>query len=121
MAFRLYTVRIFAQDWGVLTAFYRDTLALPEKFASAEMGWAEYDVGGPSLAVERIPAGDTEGAELAGRFLGISLEVDDIEQVHRDLTARGVTFTGPPARQPWGGILAHLADPEGNVITLLGK
>ncbi len=30
-------------------------------------------------------------------------------------------FTMPPTKQPWGGVLAHLKDPDGNVLTLLGQ
>ncbi len=26
-----------------------------------------------------------------------------------------------PEEQPWGGILAHLRDPDGNILTLLGN
>src|SRR4029450_10331043 len=39
---------------------------------------------------------------------------------HRTLVARGVVFTAPPERQPWGGVLAHSRDPDGNVLSLLG-
>ena len=120
MIFRLSAVRIFATDWLETSHFYRETLALPEKFSDPDIGWAEFDVGGPSLAIERLDSTDPEHEALTGRFLGISLEVDDIEQVYTDLTNRGAQFLGPPARQPWGGILAHLRDPESNVLTLLG-
>jgi predicted enzyme related to lactoylglutathione lyase len=118
---RLNTVRIFARDWPLLTAFYRDQLGLAERFVDDRIGWSEYDVGGPSLAIERIDAGDPESVSYAGRFLGISLEVEDIDAVYRTLLSRGVTFVGPPAQQPWGGVLAHLSDPEGNIITLLER
>jgi predicted enzyme related to lactoylglutathione lyase len=120
MTYRLRVVRVFAADWDAMTAFYRDTLGLPEKFSDAEMGWAEFDVGGPSLAVERIDPEDDEAEGLMGRFLGVSLAVDDVQREYRRLVDAGVTFAGPPAAQPWGGVLAHLEDPEGNGITLLG-
>jgi catechol 2,3-dioxygenase-like lactoylglutathione lyase family enzyme len=118
---RLYTVRIFARDWPAMTAFYREELGLHERTINAGIGWSEYDVGGPTLAIERIDPEDPESDAYAGRFLGVSLEVDDVEEVYQALTSRGVTFVGPPARQPWGGVLAHLSDPEGNVITLIGS
>ena len=120
MSYRLYTVRIFALDWERMTAFYRDILELPEKFSDPAMGWAEFDVGGPSLAIERTEESDAEAESLSGRFLGISLSVDDIDATYELLRGRGVNFVGPPARQPWGGVLAHFEDPERNVITLLG-
>jgi hypothetical protein len=27
----------------------------------------------------------------------------------------------PPEVMPWGGVLAHLRDPDGNVLTLVGR
>jgi predicted enzyme related to lactoylglutathione lyase len=95
-------------------------LSLPEKFSDAGMGWAEFDVGGPSLSVERTDPRDAEAEGLSGRFLGVSLSVDDVDETYEHLVSRGVKFLNPPARQPWGGVLAHFEDPEGNVITLLG-
>ena len=55
-----------------------------------------------------------------GRFLGVSLRVDDIDGVYHDLTQKGVAFDAPPEQQAWGGKLAHFEDPDGNVLTLLG-
>ena len=121
MNFKLYAVRVFALDWDAVTAFYRETLELPEKFSDRDMGWAEFDLGGPSLAVEQTSPADAESEGLNGRFLGVSLAVDDMEGVYERLVERGVSFLGPPTRQPWGGVLAHFRDPEGNVITLLGS
>jgi hypothetical protein len=34
---------------------------------------------------------------------------------------RGVEFLSPPERQPSNGTLAHLRDPDGNILTLLGR
>lgn len=119
MDYQLNTVRIFVSDWAAAVRFYRDVLELPQRFSNAEMGWAEFDVGGPSLALERVQPGDEEGDALTGRFLGVSLAVENIDAVHQRLAGRGVSFLGPPRRQPRGGVLAHLRDPEDNVLTLL--
>jgi predicted enzyme related to lactoylglutathione lyase len=51
----------------------------------------------------------------------ISLQVDDIDVLYQELTDKGVEFEGPPAEQPWGGVLAHFKDPDGDTITLLGS
>ena len=117
---RLYAVRIFVHDFERACAFYGQVLGLEERYRSDEQGWAEYDVGGAGLGVERLAEDDPE-AHLVGRFLGVSLMVEDIEATHARLSAAGVEFTGAPETQPWGGVLAHLADPDGNVLTLLGR
>ncbi len=116
----LYAVRIFVKEWEAACAFYGEVLGLPERFRSDEVGWAEFDVGGACLGIERVDPGDAEGAALVGRFAGVSLKVDDIDATHHALVQRGVSFTAPPEKQAWGGSLAHFKDPDGNVLTLLG-
>ena len=116
----IYAVRIFVRQWPEACAFYGDTLGLTERFRSDEFGWAEYDLGGPCFGIERVQPDDGEGEALVGRFVGVSLQVEDIYAVYRSLKAKGVKFTAPPEKQDWGGTLAHFQDPDGNVLTLLG-
>lgn len=101
-------------------AFYRDVLEFPLTFADADMGWAQFQLGPCYLGLERCDPTDAEAQELVGRFVGTSIEVDDIHRVYQHLRDKGVEFTAAPAKQPWGGTLAHFKDPEGNVFTLLG-
>jgi lactoylglutathione lyase len=84
------------------------------------MGWAQFKVGDCFLGVERVAEGDVMHEPLMGRFVGVSLQVENIEDVHRELVERGVAFVSSPEKQPWGGVLAHFKDPEENVLTLLG-
>ncbi len=117
---QLYAVRIWVRSWEEARNFYRDTLRLEERFSSEAAGWAEFDVGGPCVGLERVAPDDRETSELVGRMVGVSLRVDDIDTTYRSLTARGVKFVAPPEKQPWGGSLAHFEDPDGNILTLLG-
>jgi predicted enzyme related to lactoylglutathione lyase len=48
--------------------------------------------------------------------LGLSLAHSDAE--HARLEARGVAFSMPPTRQPWGGFMALIEDPDCNVFYL---
>ena len=73
------------------------------------------------LALERVDPSDEESAALVGRFVGVSLQVPDILATYKTLVARGVDFIAPPEKQPWGAVLVHLRDPDGNVVTLLGS
>lgn len=120
MEFRLYAVRVFTRDWERARDFYRDTVGFPLLFDDAGMGWAQFQLGGASLGVERCDGDDAESAALVGRFVGVSLAVDDIDASYARLRDAGVRFHGPPEPQPWGGVLAHFEDPDGNVLTLLG-
>jgi predicted enzyme related to lactoylglutathione lyase len=119
--YSFYAVRVFTTRFDEALAFYRDIVGFPVGFVSADMGWAEFDLGGARFALERSDPDDPESRQLVGRFAAVSIEVDDIDATWRRLTAAGVGFPGPPERQPWGGILAHFSDPDGNVITLLGR
>ena len=116
----LYAVRIFVRNWESACHFYGEVLGLPERFRNDELGWAEYDLNGPCLGIERVLPGDTEGEALVGRFLGVSLKVDNIEKTWGTLSKKGVAFTAPPEKQEWGGSLAQFQDPDGNILTLLG-
>jgi len=91
--------RATAQDLRAIR-FYAETLEMTIAYRSDEMGWAQTAPGRGQLALERVAPSDQEGRALAGR---------------------GVDFIGPPEKQPWGGVLAHLRDPDGNVLTLLGS
>lgn len=117
---KLYAVRVFVRHWDACCEFYRDSLRLTERFRDDDLGWAEYDLGGPCLGLQRVDTNDDDGAKLIGRFLGVSLRVDDIGATYTELQTRGVKFTSPPERQGWGGSLAHFVDPDGNELTLLG-
>lgn len=119
--YKLYAVRIFVTDWERSLAFYSETLEMPILFAAPEMGWAELDTGEAHLAIERVAADDAERASLVGRFAGVSLEVENIQETYATLRSRGVVFDSPPEAQPWGGTLANLRDPDGNILTLLGS
>ena len=120
MEYRLELVRVFVHDWEQTLAFYTETLGMPVAFSSAEMGWAQLGTEGAQLAIERLDRDDPEAAGLVGRFVGVSLTVDDVGARHEALVSRGVRFLEPPAQQPWGAMMAHFEDPEGNVLTLIG-
>lgn len=119
MSYKLYAVRIFSSKWEESFKFYKDTVGLPVFYSNAEIGWAQFDVGGAYLGLERCDASDPESKKLVGRFVGISLQVEDIKTIYSSLISEGVEFTAPPEKQPWGGTLAHFKDPDGNIITLL--
>jgi catechol 2,3-dioxygenase-like lactoylglutathione lyase family enzyme len=52
-----------------------------------------------------------------GCIQGLVLVSDDLAADYRALTAKGVTFDGPPEQQPWATETV-LHDPDGNMIVL---
>ena len=119
---KVYAVRIFVDDWNSACEFYEKQLGLPLEFKDESFGWAEFDVGGAKFGIERIDEDASEEEKsLIGRFVGVSLQVDDVQKTYDRLIARGVEFTSAPEQQAWGGILANFKDTSGNVITLMSE
>lgn len=108
-------VNVFVHDLDRAVEFYRDTLGLPLQFSSPEHGYASFAAGGVRLGIA-VP-GPEDGA-LVGRHTGVGFEVADLQAEHVRLAALGVRFTMTPTRQPWGGYLSLVADPDGNVFYL---
>ena len=116
---RLAATRIFVSQWTEALDFYVALLGPPTSVGPGQ-AFAVFD-GKPSDVIVEPVADDApaEDRALVGRFTGISFAVDDLDRVHLELTAAGLTFTGAPALQPWGGRLATIADPSGNQIQLV--
>lgn len=119
--FRLHTVRVYAGDFAAAYAFYAETLGLGVKAGGPEGPFALFDVGGGQLALERMAPHHPAYDELVGRFSGLSLMVGDLTAVHEELVGKGVEFMAPPQQQSWGGGIAHLRDPAGNIVSLVGR
>ncbi len=109
----LYGVAIFVHKIDRAIEFYRDRLALP-RTKQGSFG-AEF-LGGPThIGVH--PAVHPDARKLVGRHTGITLYVPDLLHYCGELHERGVRFVAEPTQQPWG-IMAMVADPDGNVLAL---
>jgi lactoylglutathione lyase len=113
MAPTLYSVAIFVTDIGRAVEFYRDTLRLPMT-KHGSFG-AEFLEGETHLGIH--PAVHSEAKALVGRHTGITLFVPDLLHFCGELHDRRVRFVSEPTQQSWG-IMAMVADPDGNVIAL---
>ena len=59
-------------------------------------------------------------ADRIGTFFNGAFTCADVEATYRELVGRGVTFTEPPTRQPWGSY-AKFQDPDGNIFVLSSR
>jgi catechol 2,3-dioxygenase-like lactoylglutathione lyase family enzyme len=117
---RIRYVRVFVTDLVAARRFYAQILGLNIlwEYENKAIG---FDLG-PVLIVEDVSSEeDRNERDLAGRYVGCSIEVEDIQATYSELVAKGVHFTAPPEKQEWGGTLAHFEDPAGNVLTLVGS
>jgi predicted enzyme related to lactoylglutathione lyase len=115
---RVWYATVYVRDFASALAFYRDVLGLPLRFADEEFGFASFATAGAGFTIAKIDAADPEQRTLVGRHTGIAFGVDDLEKSYEAWRAKGVAFPLPPTKQPWGGTLAQLSDPEGNLLTV---
>lgn len=115
---KVWYVNIFVTDFDQAVNFYQQKLGLPLQFREEQFGYASFKTAGAGLALARVDPNAGNAAELVGRHTGIGLGVPDIDAAYKELTAKGVKFTMPPTKQPWGGVLATFADSEGNILYL---
>ena len=115
----LNTARVFVKDIVAARQFYSTKLGLPLQADGSQYGYCVFKAGRTELVVETV-ADDApeEDKVLVGRFTGLSFTVQDVAKKHKELVALGVLFTGLPEKQLWGGTLATLQDPSGNVTHL---
>jgi predicted enzyme related to lactoylglutathione lyase len=109
----LYSIAIFVTDIARAKQFYRDDLELP-LIKEGSYG-AEFLDGPTHLSVH--PAVHPESRALVGRHTGITLHVSGILDYCERLHERGVRFITEPTRQSFG-VMAMIADPDGNVFAL---
>lgn len=113
-------VRIFVTDLKKSIDFYTNVLGMEIDFTD-NVNWAQFHSGPEvSLAIEQASPEHMEfGTKMVGRFVGVTLMVDNIKETYERLLDKGVEFPGAPVKQAWGGTLAHLKDLDGNVLTIM--
>ena len=109
----IYSIAIFVSDITRATEFYRDGLGLPVT-KQGSFG-AEFFEDGTRIGIH--PAVHPDAKALVGRHTGITLYVSGLLHYCGELHERGVRFITEPTQQAWG-IMAMVADPDGNVLAL---
>ena len=117
---RLTHVRLLVEDFAGCFRFYRDVLGLEATFGDADGGYADFRAGDVELAIFArsgmdgvVPLRDPGDAAI------VILRVDDVDAEADRLRNQGVRFASLPHDQPdWGIRVAHLRDPDGNLIEL---
>jgi lactoylglutathione lyase len=110
-------VRLLVDDFGQAFRFYRDVLGLKTTFGDDEPPYASFDAGGGAVAIfERGGQGETVELRQRGDSTVLVLEVDDVDaEVER---LGDAVVSGPVDRSDWGGRVAYVRDPSGNLIEL---
>ncbi|MCZ6458284.1 MAG: VOC family protein [Gammaproteobacteria bacterium] len=114
---RIWYVNVYVSDFNKSLEFYRDKMGLSVVVEDANFGYASFDTQGAGFAIAAVQP-DSEQSSLVGRQTGIGWGVENVDDTYDSLRERGVEFTSPPQEQPWGGYMAMLQDPDGNVFYL---
>ncbi len=100
-------------------AFYQDLLGLSVKRVSDAEEFVQFKLGNCFLALYGRKA---VSKLLPKKFLHSSggaiytwAESENIDQLYKELLAKGVTFIKSPATQPWGQRTAYFTDPDGHI------
>ena len=114
---RFSQVRLLVDDVAGAFRFYRDELGLVVAFGNEGEPYASFDTGTGTVAIF-AREGQAEVVELraAGDSTLLVLEVDDVDADVARLGARVVA--GPVDKPEWGGRVAYVRDPSGNLIEL---
>lgn len=89
--------------------FYRDVLRLDLHFVAKDVGWAEFDVGGSTLALREVKSGFVPSQS------SICFLVTEIEEEVAYLKEKGVKFREEIQEIPGGqGRYIWFLDPDGN-------
>jgi predicted enzyme related to lactoylglutathione lyase len=104
---------VFVNNVDRAADFYRDTLGLPVS-RQGSFGMELFHEP-PHLGVH--PAVHPDSKALVGRHTGITFYVPGLLHFCGVLHERGVRFVSEPTRMAWG-VMAMIADPEGNVFAL---
>ncbi|HYP87501.1 MAG TPA: VOC family protein [Polyangiaceae bacterium] len=119
----LVQVRLLVDDFGVMFRFYRDVLGLTPQANDdrGPYGKLSLPTGRAAIALQsRAHFAETMpelGAGSAERFV-IAIQVADLDETVRELRARGARLVAEPSIA-WGRMkLAHLRDPERNLLEL---
>ncbi len=99
-------------------AFYTEklgfTVSTDQPFDGTQR-WIELAIPGAETQVVLFTPKGQE--DRIGSFVNTSLWTNDVDGTYEELKAKGVEFTTPPTKQPWG-TFCIFKDPDGNSFVL---
>ncbi len=107
------TIIIMTQNLEELLGFYREGLALGTA-SYEEENHVGFELGENYFGFDKVEK--TEGQPPGSVTLWF--EVDDLEAVFEKMKSLNASVKFPPTDKPWGGRIAAVIDPDGNVVGL---
>lgn len=115
---RVWIVSVPVRDLDRALEFYSCSLGLEVALDARDKNWIEL---GPTEPLAKIGlyVPDKADKRQPGGDSGVILSTDSIYELHRKLIDEGVRFQTKPEKRPWGGLMAVLQDPDGNILTVV--
>ncbi len=114
---RFSQVRLLVDDYPACYRFLNDILGLECTFGGEEDGYASFKAGTGTVAVfRREEQGEVIELRAAGDGSLSVLEVDDVDAEAERLG--DAIAGGPVSKAAWGGRVAYVRDPDGNLFEL---
>lgn len=123
-------IRLLVNDFDRSFTFYNDILGLTCSWGKPGDNYASFDLGIPSglalfkadLMSQAIDNSSAIKNEILQDKSAIIIEVENINETFENLKGKGVVFlTEPKDMSAWGIRVAHLRDPENNLIELFSE
>ncbi|MER5551290.1 VOC family protein [Streptomyces sp. NPDC002793] len=112
------SIRIITGDVARLVTFYEQVTGVRATWATED--FAELRTPAATLAIagtRTVPLFAPGSARPAANDSVITeFLVDDVDQVHRNLTATVTDFVTEPTTMPWGNRSLLFRDPDGNLV-----
>lgn len=115
----IYAITLFVEDLETTKKFYQEVFGLPIHYEDVNSVVFKF---GNSLvnllriteAGELITPAKVANREAGSRFV-FTIDVDDVDAMCAELTARGVQLLNGPMDRPWGIRTASFMDPGGYI------
>lgn len=114
-------VSIPVRDQDQAVSFYTEKLGfqiVTDQPFDEKQRWIELRIPGSETKVVLFTPPGHE--DRIGSFSNMTFMADDIDGTYRELANRGVVFTAPPTKAPWGQF-AKFQDVDGNQFVLSTK
>ena len=124
MKMNLTHIRLLVNDIDTCRNFYKDKLGLKEQLAVVEGIYYEFQAGDCILALYKrdlmeAVVGPGAASQGAADKVALTFQVDSVAEAYKEFSAKGVKFmTEPHDQEAWVLRVAHLRDPEGNLIEI---
>jgi catechol 2,3-dioxygenase-like lactoylglutathione lyase family enzyme len=113
MSVRRIVTNVAADRLDAAKAFYCDVLGMS---VAMDLGWI-ITFAAEATAAAQISVATEGGSGTA--VPDISVEVDNLDEVYRRTTTRGLAIEYGPVTEPWGVRRFYVRDPFGSLVNIL--